>query len=248
MGCGDWNDGLNLVGEKGKGESVWLGFFLVYVLEQFAPLAERRGDAEFARKCTQEAAKLRGNIEAQAWDGGWYRRAYFDDGRPLGSKENPECQIDSLPQTWAVISGAGDTGRAKQGMEAVLRMLVQPKAGIIQLFEPPFDHSDMNPGYIQGYVPGVRENGGQYTHAAIWVIMAFALMGDYERAWELLPMVNPLARGATAKQIAVYKVEPYVVAADVYACEPHTGRERMDVVHGLGGLDVSAVDRDAAGA
>jgi cellobiose phosphorylase len=224
MGCGDWNDGMNLVGEHGRGESVWLAFFLYDVLTQFAALAQRRGDAAFAQRCVNQAAQLRGNIEREGWDGQWYRRAYFDDGQPLGSISNPECKIDSIPQSWSVISGAGDRRRNIQAMAAVDERLVRRDSGIIQLFDPPFDKSPLNPGYIKGYVPGVRENGGQYTHAAVWMTMAFALMGDHARAWELFNMINPVRHGGTAKDIAVYKVEPYVVAADVYAVPPHTGR------------------------
>jgi cyclic beta-1,2-glucan synthetase len=224
IGCGDWNDGMNLVGEHGRGESVWLAFFLYDVLGQFARLAQRRGDTAFSQRCVTQAAQLRESIERDGWDGQWYRRAYFDDGQPLGSASNPECQIDSIPQSWSVISGAGNPQRNVQAMAAVDARLVRRESGIIQLFDPPFDKSALNPGYIKGYVPGVRENGGQYTHAAVWMTMAFAIMGDYARAWELFSMINPMRHGATAKDIAVYKVEPYVVAADVYAVPPHTGR------------------------
>jgi cellobiose phosphorylase len=224
MGSGDWNDGMNLVGELGKGESVWLGFFLYDVLTQFADLARRRGDLGFAETCSIEAARLRGNLEAHAWDGGWYRRAYFDSGEPLGSAENPECQIDSLPQSWAVLSGAGDPERQRLALLAVEQRLVRRELGVVQLFDPPFDTSAQEPGYIKGYVPGVRENGGQYTHAAVWAAMAFAAAGDTARAWELFGLINPLHHGNTAAAIAVYKVEPYVVAADVYTNPQHAGR------------------------
>jgi cellobiose phosphorylase len=224
IGCGDWNDGMNLIGEKGQGESVWLAFFLYDVLTQFAGQARRRGDNAFAQKCLDEATSLRLRNEENAWDGQWYRRAYFDDGQPLGSAENPECQIDSLPQSWAVLSGAGDGVRAKGAMNAVEQRLVRSDARLIQLFDPPFDKSALNPGYIKGYPPGVRENGGQYTHAAIWTIMAFAAMGDAKRTWDLFSMINPISHGSTAGQIQTYKVEPYVIAADVYAAAPHTGR------------------------
>ena len=224
IGCGDWNDGMNLVGKEGRGESVWLAFFLHDVLTQFAGLARAHDDAAFADRCVEEARRLEQNIALHAWDGQWYRRAYFDSGEPLGSQTNPECQIDSLPQSWAVISGAGDADRARTAMAAVDRRLVRQKDGLIQLFDPPFDHSALNPGYIKGYIPGVRENGGQYTHGAIWTAMAFALMGEHERAWELFGLLNPVNHGRTAAKIAKYKVEPYVVAADVYAVAPHTGR------------------------
>ncbi|MDH5513289.1 MAG: cyclic beta 1-2 glucan synthetase, partial [Gammaproteobacteria bacterium] len=197
MGTGDWNDGMNLVGNHGKGESVWLGFFLSEVLNQFAELARRQGDIAFAESCQEEGVKLRQNIEQHGWDGDWYRRAYFDDGTPLGSATNPECQIDSISQSWAVLSGAGDAQRARLAMEAVDQRLVRRDHALIQLLDPPFDKSPLNPGYIKGYVPGVRENGGQYTHAAIWTAMAFARLGDSRRAWELLAMINPVNHGKT---------------------------------------------------
>jgi cellobiose phosphorylase len=224
MGCGDWNDGMNLVGKEGRGESVWLAFFLYDVLTQFAELARRRNDTAFAGHCLAQARQLQQNIEQQAWDGQWYRRAYFDNGEPLGSSANPECQIDSLPQSWSVISRAGNPERARQAMQAVDERLIRRDAGLIRLFDPPFDHSSLNPGYIKGYFPGVRENGGQYTHGAVWTAMAFALMGDADRAWDLFALLNPIHHGATPSQIAAYKVEPYVMAADIYAVPPHTGR------------------------
>jgi cellobiose phosphorylase len=224
MGSGDWNDGMNLVGEHGKGESVWLGFFLYEVLTRFAEVARAQGDVAFAERCAREADGLRRHIEAHGWDGEWYRRAYFDDGSPLGSALNPECRIDSISQSWSVLSGAGDAARARLAMEALDQRLVRREQALIQLLEPPFDKSDLNPGYIKGYVPGVRENGGQYTHAAIWAAMAFAALGDRGRTWELLAMINPLNHARSPEAIAIYKVEPYVVAADVYALSPHTGR------------------------
>ena len=224
IGSGDWNDGMNLVGEHGKGESVWLGFFLHEVLLRFAEVARTRGDLSFAERCQREAATVRRNIERNGWDGEWYRRAYFDDGTPLGSASNPECRIDSIAQSWSVLSGAGDAERSRMAMEAVDRRLVRRDHALVQLLEPPFDKSDLNPGYIKGYVPGVRENGGQYTHAAIWAAMAFAALGDNRRAWELLTMINPVNHGGSPEGIATYKVEPYVVAADVYALPPHKGR------------------------
>ena len=224
MGCGDWNDGMNLIGEKGKGESVWLAFFLYEILEKFSKVAQNRGDLNFSERCRNESNRLREHIELNGWDGEWYRRAYFDNGEPLGSATNAECQIDSLPQSWSVLSEAADPERSKMAMEAVDRRLVRRESGLIQLFDPPFDKSTLDPGYIKGYVPGVRENGGQYTHAAIWTVMAFAKMGDTRRAWELFNLINPINHGSTPRQIATYKVEPYVVAADVYAVAPHTGR------------------------
>jgi len=224
MGSGDWNDGMNLVGEHGKGESVWLGFFLYEVLMRFAEVAGKAGDPTFAERCRTEAAQMRLNIERNGWDGEWYRRAYFDDGSPLGSAGNAECRIDSIAQSWSVLSGAGDTGRSRMAMDAVDQFLVRRDHALIQLLDPPFDKSALNPGYIKGYVPGVRENGGQYTHGAIWAAMAFAALGDSRRAWELLGMINPVTHSKSPEGIAIYKVEPYVVAADVYALSPHTGR------------------------
>jgi cyclic beta-1,2-glucan synthetase len=224
MGCGDWNDGMNRVGHEGRGESVWLGFFLHDVLAQFAGIARRRQDGAFAERCLAAARQLQRNLEQHAWDGGWYRRAWFDNGEPLGSAQNQECQIDALPQSWAVLSGAGDPARVRAALDAVDRRLVRRDAGLVQLFDPPFDRSPLDPGYIKGYIPGVRENGGQYTHAAIWTTMAFAHLGEHERAWELFTLLNPVHQGGTPARIATYKVEPYVVAADVYAVAPHTGR------------------------
>jgi cellobiose phosphorylase len=224
MGCGDWNDGMNRVGNQGRGESVWLAFFLYDVLTQFGPLARAHHDPIFAERCLAQASQLRQNIEQHAWDGRWYLRAWFDNGEPLGSRTNPECQIDSLPQTWSIISRAGDPEHSRQAMQAVQERLIHADAGLIQVLDPPFDHSPLNPGYIKGYIPGVRENGGQYTHAAIWTALALALMGESDRAWDLFALLNPIHHGATPQQIAIYKVEPYVVAADVYAVAPHLGR------------------------
>jgi len=224
MGCGDWNDGMNLVGRDGKGESVWLAWFLYENLQLFAGLAHRHNDAAFAQLCVEQAAQLRDNIEAHAWDGAWYRRAYFDNGTPLGSASNDECQIDSISQSWAVISGGGNPERARQAMTQVDQRLVRRDAQLIQLLDPPFDKSDLEPGYIKGYVPGVRENGGQYTHAAIWATTAFAMLGDKERAWKLFAMLNPVNHGSHPEQIERYKVEPYVMCADIYGAAPHTSR------------------------
>jgi cyclic beta-1,2-glucan synthetase len=224
MGSGDWNDGMNLVGFKGAGESIWLGFFLCTVLEDFAVVARLKGDAPFAARCESERARLARNLELHGWDGAWYRRAYFDDGSPLGSAANAECQIDSVSQSWAVLSGAGDSARTRLAMDSVDARLVRRDKGVIRLLDPPFDRSDLDPGYIRGYVPGVRENGGQYTHGAIWAAMAFAAMGDRARAWELATMMNPARRASTPQGMAIYKVEPYVVSADVYGVDPHAGR------------------------
>ena len=224
MGSGDWNDGMNLVGARGLGESVWLGFFLVDTLARFADLAARHGDPKFSQRCLENAEALRQNAERHGWDGEWYRRAYFDDGTPLGSSTDAECQIDSISQSWAVLSGAGDQKRNAIAMISLDRRLVDRDAKIVRLLDPPFDTSELNPGYIKGYVPGVRENGGQYTHAAIWAAMAFAEMRDNRRAWDVFNLINPIHHARTPDGAAAYKVEPYVVAADVYAVAPHAGR------------------------
>ena len=224
MGTGDWNDGMNKVGEKGRGESIWLGFFLYEVLTSFVATARIHKDEAFATQCEEEAKKLAASLEEHGWDGAWYRRAYFDDGTPLGSSQNDECRIDSIAQSWSVLSKAAPEERQKQAMNSLDRYLVKRDAHIVQLLDPPFDRSSLDPGYIKGYVPGVRENGGQYTHAAVWATMAFAAMGDQRRAWELLHMINPIGHGSGGADIDVYKVEPYVVVADVYAGQPHQGR------------------------
>jgi cellobiose phosphorylase len=224
MGAGDWNDGMNQVGRHGLGESVWLGFFLCDVLREFAGLARRHGDDAFAQRCESEREQLGARLEATAWDGDWYRRAYFDDGTPLGSRDSAECQIDSIAQSWAVLSGIGSPERVARAMDQLASRLVRPEARLVQLLDPPFDGKGPNPGYIAGYVPGVRENGGQYTHSAVWATMAFAALGDAKRAWWLMDLINPLHHGRTPEEVAIYKVEPYVVAADVYSVAPHTGR------------------------
>ena len=233
IGSGDWNDGMNLVGIHGKGESVWLGFFLCEVLRKFAEVASVHGDPSFAELCLGEGARLRQSIEEHAWDGKWYRRAYFDDGTPLGSAGNAECRIDSISQSWSVLSAVGNPvaqervgklARSRMAMKAVDQRLVRREHALVQLLDPPFDKANLDPGYIRGYVPGVRENGGQYTHGAIWAAMAFAALGERERAWELLRMINPVNHALSADAVAAYKIEPYVVAADVYALTPHTGR------------------------
>ena len=224
IGCGDWNDGMNKVGEEGKGESVWMGFFLYEVLMKFAEIARLTDDIYFADLCQKEAGKLQQSIERDGWDGKWYRRAYFDDGSLLGSATNTECRIDSIAQSWSVLSGAGAHDRVRQAMEAVDKLLVHRDKKLIQLLDPPFDKSKMEPGYIKGYVPGVRENGGQYTHAAIWAAMAFAALRDNQRLWDLLSIINPINHARSPEEVDIYKVEPYVVASDVYAVSPHIGR------------------------
>ena len=217
MGTGDWNDGMNEVGRHGKGESVWLAFFLYDILKQFGKLAGMQGDVAFSEECENEALKLQQNIEKSAWDGNWYIRAFFDNGMALGSAANDECKIDCIAQSWAVISGAGDVERQKTAMQSAYTHLVDQKLELIKLLAPPFDKSNLEPGYIKGYVPGVRENGGQYTHAAVWLVMAFAKLGDNSKVWELFNLINPINHTKTPQSIAVYRDEPYVMAGDVYA-------------------------------
>jgi cyclic beta-1,2-glucan synthetase len=224
IGTGDWNDGMNEVGADGRGESVWLGWFLHAVLSGWAPLANARGEVKRAERWREHARALKEALESEAWDGRWYRRAYFDDGTPLGAAANDACRIDSIAQSWSVLSGAGDPTRQAQAMAAVDEHLVRRVDDLVLLFAPPFDDTTLEPGYIKGYLPGVRENGGQYTHAAIWSAMAFAALGDGDKAAELLAMLNPINRTRTEAAVQRYKVEPYVVAADVYAEPPHVGR------------------------
>ncbi len=224
MGSGDWNDGMNTVGDQGKGESVWLGFFLYKTLQDFADLAQMRNETNYASKCRAEATTIKNALEKNGWDGQWYRRAYFDNGQVLGSAKNSECRIDSIAQSWAVLSQAAEPKRSKQAMQSLDTHLVDRDKGIVLLLDPPFDSSDLEPGYIKGYLPGVRENGGQYTHAAIWAAMAFAQSNDSQRAWELANMINPIRHSLDAEQVDRYQVEPYVMAADVYGVQPHTGR------------------------
>jgi cyclic beta-1,2-glucan synthetase len=224
MGSGDWNDGMNLVGIGGRGESVWLGWFLTATLVSFAELCDFRGDKEQAVIYRQRATDLIKFVEANAWDGGWYRRAYYDDGTPLGSVADNDCQIDSIAQSWAVFSGMGDLARAAEAMEAVASRLVRPADQLLLLLTPPFDRTPRDPGYIKGYPPGIRENGGQYTHAALWAVWAVAELGHGDGAQALFRMLNPIYHGDTAARAARYMVEPYVVAADVCSLPPHTGR------------------------
>ncbi|HEY5549553.1 MAG TPA: glucoamylase family protein [Coriobacteriia bacterium] len=224
IGGGDWNDGMNRVGHEGRGESVWLAWFLVTGLRRFAPICEQRGDGGRAEDLRAWADRLVAAVEREAWDGAWYRRAYFDDGTPLGTRTADECRIDAVAQAWAVISGAGDPQRARTALDSVEEKLVRREAGLIALLTPPFDHMEHDPGYIKGYVPGVRENGGQYTHAALWVVMAYALMGDGDKAVGLLDLLNPFAHARTRGDADIYRVEPYTVVADVYAVRPHVGR------------------------
>lgn len=224
MGSGDWNDGMNKVGYQGKGESVWLGWFLATVLKEFKPICEKMGDFDRAEKYGKTILGLKESIESNAWDGEWYKRAFFDDGTPIGSKENMECIIDSIAQSWSVISTLGDVQRSKTALKSVKEHLVNQEEGIIALLTPPFNHMDLDPGYIKAYVPGVRENGGQYTHAAAWLIKAFAMLKDGERAYNLFKLINPINHSRTPIECAKYKVEPYVMAADVYTNPQHLGR------------------------
>jgi cyclic beta-1,2-glucan synthetase len=215
---------MNRVGEQGKGESVWLGWFLHTILWEFAKIADSRGEHTRAENWRLHVSALKAALEREGWDGEWYRRAYFDDGTPLGATENTECRIDSIAQSWAVMSGAAEPGRGSRAMAAVDQQLVRRSEGLILLFTPPFDKTTHDPGYIRGYVPGIRENGGQYTHAAAWTVIAFAELGDGDRACELFRMLNPIAHSSSRASVQRYKVEPYVVAGDVYAEPPHVGR------------------------
>lgn len=224
MGTGDWNDGMNRVGEGGQGESVWLGWLLYATLNQFASLADSRGESTRASDWRAHALSLQVSLEREAWDGDWYRRGWYDDGSPLGSAESLECQIDSIAQSWAVLSDAASPARATRAMASVRRDLIRPDDGVALLFKPPFDKTPLEPGYIKGYPPGIRENGGQYTHAALWSIMAFAKLGDGDEATSLFTLLNPINHARNRAAVHCYKVEPYVVAADIYAVAPHVGR------------------------
>ncbi len=224
MGGGDWNDGMNRVGVHGRGESVWLGFFLYDVMRGFIPLARARGDTGFVSRLEDASVDLARNIDARAWDGDWYLRAFTDDGKKLGSATNDECRIDSIAQSWATLSGAGTPQRAAQALESAQRHLVRSDLQLVQLFAPPFDHSTLDPGYIKGYVPGVRENGGQYTHAAVWFNIALAERGRADAAWNIFRMLQPIRHAQSADEADTYRVEPYVVAADIYATQLHPGR------------------------
>jgi cyclic beta-1,2-glucan synthetase len=215
---------MNRVGYEGRGESVWLGWFLYTVLAAFAPIAEARGERPRADRWRARMKSLRRALENQGWDGDWYRRAFFDDGTPLGSAINAECRIDSIAQSWAVLSGAATRAHAERAMAAVEEFLVRRGDGLVLLFTPPFDRSDVDPGYVKGYLPGIRENGGQYTHGAIWSVLAFAALGDGDKAGDLFSILNPINHASTRAGVQRYKVEPYVMAADVYAEPPHVGR------------------------
>ncbi len=224
IGGGDWNDGMNRVGQAGRGESVWLGWFLIANLRQFAAVAEARGETRRAEIWRSHAASLAVAAEREAWDGDWYRRGWFDDGTPLGSSANEECRIDSIAQSWAVLSGAADPARAARAMAAVDRELILPQESLALLFTPPFNKTPLDPGYIKGYPPGIRENGGQYTHAALWSVMAYAALGEGDKAAALFWILNPINHARNRSDAYRYAVEPYVVAADVYAAPRRAGR------------------------
>ena len=234
---------MNRVGAEGKGESVWLGWFLHATLCAFAPLAESRGEQARATAWRQHADGLRKSLEREGWDGDWYRRGYFDDGTPLGSASSDECRIDSIAQSWGVISGAADPVRSASAMAAVDEHLVRRGDGLVLLFTPPFDRTSLDPGYIKGYPPGIRENGGQYTHAAIWSVLAFAMLGDGDKAAELFSILNPIHHASTRAAVHRYKVEPYVACADVYSRAAARRPRRLDLVHRLGRMDVSGGPR-----
>ncbi|MEO6264525.1 MAG: hypothetical protein ABIO58_06160 [Luteimonas sp.] len=234
IGTGDWNDGMNRVGEHGRGESVWLAWFLIATIEAYAGFADARGEHARAAHWRQCVQALRGTLENSGWDGAWYRRGYYDDGAPLGSASSSECRIDTIAQSWSAIAGASDPAHVAQAMRSVETHLIRHDDKLALLFTPPFDKPAFNgtsfdkskhdPGYIAGYPPGVRENGGQYTHGAIWSVFAFAQLGQGERAAELFSILNPIRHADTAERIARYRVEPYVACADVYSVAPHVGR------------------------
>jgi cyclic beta-1,2-glucan synthetase len=224
MGAGDWNDGMNRVGSGGRGESIWLGWFLHSVLAAFAPIAEGRDERPRAERWRRHMKALRRALERDGWDGDWYRRAFFDDGTPLGSSANAECRIDSIAQSWSVLSGSANPTHAKRAMTAVEEYLIRRGDELVLLFAPPFDNSDLDPGYIRGYPPGIRENGAQYTHGAVWSVIAFAALGEGDKAAELFSILNPINHASTRAGVHRYKVEPYVMAADVYSERPHVGR------------------------
>ncbi len=235
IGAGDWNDGMNRVGIQGRGESTWLGWFLYAAATEFADLCRLREDGSQAEALLQAAGELRQNLETAGWDGDWYLRGFYDDGAPLGSSQSEECQIDSIAQSWSVLSGAGDPSRRERAMEAVAARLVEPDDRLVRLFTPPFDQTPKDPGYIKGYPPGIRENGGQYTHAATWAVWAFAELGRGDQAGALFSMLNPIHHADTPEKVGRYQVEPYVIAADVYSMAPHAGRGGWTWYTGSGG-------------
>jgi len=224
IGTGDWNDGMNRVGEKGKGESVWLAWFLCDVLNRFAKICEKNGKTELMQRYKSRARDYAAAVEKSAWDGNWYRRAYYDNGAPLGTSQDIECQIDAIAQSWAVLSGAGELDRSRRAMQSVLERLVNPQDRLSLLFTPPFNKTTSDPGYIKGYLPGTRENGGQYTHAATWTAWAYARLGDGKQAADLFDLLNPIFHSDSQEKAAVYRVEPYVISADIYSEAPYVRR------------------------
>ena len=246
IGTGDWNDGMNRVGENGEGESVWLGWFYS-ALTAFSPLALARGDTARAETWRAHADAVKTALERElSWDGEWYRRGYFDDGAPLGSATSDECRIDSIAQSWAVLSGAASSERAAQAMAALDKQLIRREDRLALLFAPPFDKTPHDPGYIKGYPPGVRENGGQYTHAATWSVMAFAALGEGDKAAELFSLLNPINHSRTLADAYRYKVEPYVACADIYSVAPPCRTWGLDLVHGLGWVVAACGGREPA--
>ena len=224
IGSGDWNDGFSTVGNKGKGESVWLGFFLSSILENFIPICQEQGEETLAQRYEEVRNHLKRALNTNGWDGRWYKRAFMDDGNVLGSMENEECRIDSIAQSWSVISKAGDNDKKYISMESLENHLIDKENGIIKLLDPPFEKSKLEPGYIKAYLPGVRENGGQYTHSSVWVIIAEAMLGFGDKALELYRMINPIEHARTKEASNKYKVEPYVIPADVYGIGNLAGR------------------------
>lgn len=224
IGSGDWNDGFSNVGNKGRGESVWLGFFLVTILENFIPICQEKEDDTLAQKYEEIKNNLKRALNTNGWDGRWYKRAFMDNGNVLGSMENEECRIDSIAQSWSVISKAGDNDKKYISMESLENHLIDRENGIIKLLDPPFEKSKLEPGYIKAYLPGVRENGGQYTHSSVWVIIAEAMLGFGDKAMELYRMINPIEHARTKEASKKYKVEPYVIPADVYGTGNLAGR------------------------
>ena len=224
LGLGDWNDGFSTVGNKGKGESVWLGFFLSCILEHFILICREKEDNDLAQKYEDVKNNLKRALNTKAWDGRWFKRAFMDDGNVLGSMENEECRIDSIAQSWSVISGAGDMEKVLVAMESLEEYLMDKQTGIIKLLDPPFEKSDLEPGYIKAYLPGVRENGGQYTHSAVWAIIAFAMLKCKEKAVSSYKMINPIEHSNSKEKAMLYQVEPYVIAADIYGASNLLGR------------------------
>ena len=225
LALGDWNDGFSTVGNKGKGESVWLGFFLYDILDRFDKICEDIPDkAEYVKKYEKIKAELKNALNSSAWDGAWFKRAFTDDGKVLGCKDNEECRIDSIAQSWSVISKAGDSYKVQTAMDSLEKFLIDKRTGIIKLLDPPFENSDLEPGYIKSYLPGVRENGGQYTHSAVWAIIAFAILNLNDKAIDFYNMINPISHSDSNEKALIYRVEPYVIAADVYGASNLLGR------------------------